>query len=73
LVSNKGNEIKATHATPVKEYIDDLTFTFSGAKDNPCTCDVSISELVCILFKYIYSGTSLSRHLCQEDHGHLQG
>ncbi|XP_064647616.1 uncharacterized protein LOC135500237 [Lineus longissimus] len=38
LVSNEGNVVKATHTTPVKEYVDDLSFTFAG-QDKTCSCD----------------------------------
>lgn len=33
--------ISATHATPVKKYIDDLTFTFTQ-NAGTCNCDVRI-------------------------------
>ena len=40
LKSSTSTSISATHATPVKKYIDDLTFTFTQSSTT-CNCDVS--------------------------------
>lgn len=37
LESDEGNKITLHHTTPVRSYVDDVTFKFCGDKDNPCT------------------------------------
>ena len=41
LKSDTNNVIKATHTTPVKHYIDDLTFTLTGSGTN---CNVQVGS-----------------------------
>lgn len=40
LVSQTTTSIKATHTTPVKKYVDDLTFTFN---QNGGNCEVQVN------------------------------
>lgn len=42
LISQSSNQIKATHKTPVKHYVDDLTFTFTNAGAQSCQVNVSL-------------------------------
>ncbi|XP_035673556.1 uncharacterized protein LOC118413971 [Branchiostoma floridae] len=39
-VSASGTELKATHTTPVKNYVDDLTFTFTPGQTAQTKCRV---------------------------------
>ena len=45
LLSNSANEVTATHTTPKKHYVDDLTFTFSYQNS---TCSVHVSKNIYI-------------------------
>ncbi|XP_076473025.1 uncharacterized protein LOC143302300 [Babylonia areolata] len=36
LVSQNETQVKATHTTPVKLYVDDMTFTFNPGKSSSC-------------------------------------
>jgi hypothetical protein len=45
LVSQTSAVIQATHKTPVKQYVDDLTFKFSG-KDPQCNVNVSFIPIL---------------------------
>lgn len=40
LVSQSATVIKATHETPVKHYVDDLTFTFKPLTSQSCAVNV---------------------------------
>lgn len=39
------SEIDATHTTPVKKYVDDLTFKFSASGSTACTVNVSLNDI----------------------------
>ena len=50
VVSNEDNVLKATHTTPIRRYIDDMTFTFytvkrAGAGKSGCNVVVSQEEM----------------------------
>ena len=42
LLSEDANSLKATHTTPVKAYVDTLTFSFETSNISSCTVDVNI-------------------------------
>ncbi len=45
LATDTSGVVTATHTTPVKRYVDDLTFSFNGTDDGTsCTVDVSLQR-----------------------------